>query len=697
MRHQSVSAARSNDEGKGESGFRARAAFFNSTAVFSILAAGTIAVRGADATATNSVAGSLADLSVEQLMDEPVTSVSLHQAKLNESAAAIAVITQDDIRRWGITSIPDALRLVPGLDVAQINSHDWAVSARGFNNEFANKLLVLIDGRSVYGTGFGGVVWGVQDVVLEDVDRIEVIRGPGASLWGANAENGVINIITKSAAETQGALISVTGGTLDQPITTVRYGGRLATNIAYRVYGKIANRDGLETANGQDAPDRALEGQAGARLDWDLSSADTLTAQGDYYRERVVEDQQVYSLMPPFSGSYNEVDYNSGGNALARWTHDFSDTSSFSLQAYYERFKQEQADGAAESTGTTEVDGKDRFVLGNRNEVTWGFDYRHVDADFRGSPYVSWYPATYRDQLIGGFLQDEISLVPDRLKLTIGSKFEHNDLSGFEVEPTARLWWRLTDRQSVWAAVSRAVRTPAWSDLHSTANLDVIAPQPPAAPLPVQISELGNPSLDEETVVAYEAGYRAEPAAHVSLDVAAFFNDYDELITSGPATTKLVPAAPPYVAVTTRDGNNDSGYTYGLEASARWDVTGTWHLTASYSWLGMNLATSSAYLQSAPAHQAQLRSALDLPGHFELNSSVAFVDKVNASYGIQQVAIPSYVRVDVGLIWHATPNLELGVWGQNLAQDRHAEFTSYKSLLITEIPRSVMGRITFRF
>ena len=630
-------------------------------------------------------------------MNESVTSVAKRETKLNDSAAAISVVTQDDIRRFGITTIPDALRLVPGLDVAEINSHEWAVSARGFDNEFANKLLVLVDGRSVYESGYGGVIWDVQDMAMEDIDRIEVIRGPGASLWGANAVNGVINIITKSAKETQGTLVSVTGGTFDQPTTTVRYGGQLATNLYYRVYGKFSNRDGLETSTGQDAPDRTLNFQGGMRLDWEPSDENKLTLQGDWYRNRLVENQEVASLLPPYALNFNEVNYNSGGNVLGRWTHDFSESSSFTVQAYYDRLTEEQA-GAAETANTLDFDAQHRFALGTRNDITWGLGYRDVAADYRSSFFVGWDPDTSHDQLLSSFVQDEISLVPDRLKLTLGSKFEHNDYTGFEFEPSARLLWTPTEEQTVWAAISRAVRTPAWSDLHYDANLTVIPPVPPLSPLPVLISSHGNPSLDDEDLIAYELGYRVEATKHVSLDVAGFYNDYRQLIAPTLVTTSILTGStPPYAQVVSTDENAGSAHSYGVEISARWDVTDYWHLVANYSWLDLQLGFNSNYFQSGPEHQAQLRSSLDLPDHFELNGDVSFVDQVITPSILGQTSVPSYVRLDLGLVWHATKNLELGIWGQNLAQSLHTEYTSYKTPLITEIPRGVMARITVHF
>lgn len=635
--------------------------------------------------------GSLADLSVEQLMNESVTSVARRETKFEASPAAITVITQDDLRRSGITTIPEALRLVPGLDVAQINDHEWAVSARGFMNEFANKLLVLVDGRSVYGTGFGGVVWGVQDLAIEDVERIEVIRGPGASLWGANAMNGVINIMTKSAKDTQGALVSVEGGTMDQPATTVRYGAQLATNLFCRVYGKFYNRDGLVTATGADAPDRVMEGQGGFRLDWEPVEENKLTLQGDLYHERNVENQDVVNLASLSTVNYNQVNNDSGGNVLGRWTHDFSESSSVTVQAYFDYLKQEQT-GTGEDSDTYDLDLQHRFALGSRNNVTWGLGYREEDDDFHSGPFAAWTAASAHNHLFSSFVQDEISLVPDRLKLTLGSKLEHNDYTGFEVEPSGRLAWTPTEHQTVWTAVSRAVRTPAWSDTHAAVNVFLA----PGAP-PELFTTRGITGLKSEDVVAYELGYRLEVTKHWSLDIAGFYNQYGNLITPTAGTPTFVPGPPAYVQVPFTYENTEAGHSYGVETSARWDVTDRWHLTASYSWMQMHLDVASTLLGAVPQNQAQLRSSLDLPYHLELNGAISFVDEFTAPYGVGEMNIPSYVRLDLGLIWHATKDLELGVWGQNLSEDHHVEFASYKTSLVTEVPRAVVARVIWRF
>jgi len=584
--------------------------------------------------------------------------------------------------------------------VAQINSHEWAITARGFNNQFANKLLVLVDGRSVYGTGFGGVVWGVQDLVMEDLDRIEVIRGPGGTLWGANAVNGVINIITKSAKETQGLLVSATGGTQEQPNTTLRYGGRLGTNLFYRAYVKYFNRDGFVLSNGEDAPDSAREIQGGARVDWEPREESRLTVQGDYYADRFVENHELPILTPPYVSNLDTINHNSGGNVLARWTRNFSDSSSLTLQAYYDYFVQEQAQ-ARQVAHTIDFDAQHRFALGSRHDLVWGLGYRYLKDQFTPSSFVSWNPAGYGQQLFSAFLQDEITLLPERFKLTLGSKFERNDFTGFEIQPSARLLWTPTARQTVWAAVSRAVRTPSRTDLHSRANYGVIPPGVPPyfSPLPVLVSLFGNPNLRSEVLLAYEFGYRVELTRRLSLDAAAFYNDYDRLIE--PVTGGVVPVEfdppPMHTLVPNTTQNAGAAHTYGVELAARWNVTDRWHLAASYSWLETRLKSGSTTYSASPQQQFQLRSSLNLPGNLEFNGAISFVDQITVARGLGSMNIPSYVRLDLGMVWHPTKRLELGVWGQNLLDDRHPEFSSYKTSVITEIPRSVVGKITWRF
>jgi iron complex outermembrane receptor protein len=645
---------------------------------------------------TENTKPTLADLSLEQLLNESVTSVSKKETKLSQSPAAISVITQEDIRRSGLNSIPELLRMVPGLDVARINGNQWAISSRGFNNQYANKLLVLIDGRAVYTPTFGGVFWNAQDVVLEDVDRIEVIRGPGATLWGANAVNGVINITTRSAKETQGGLVSTSFGTEDQPSTTARYGGRLATNLYYRAYVKYFNRDGLVDATGRDAPDDWSALRGGLRLDWEPSTENKLTLQGDYYGNEIAGNIHEPSLTPPaFFQSENEVAHNSGGNVLGRWTRTFSDTAQVSVQSYYDRVQ--QTDGhAAMRQDTYDLDLQHRFALGARQDIVWGAGYRLTGTEVTPSFFITAAPESRQLSLYNVFLQDDITLRPDRLHLTLGSKFEHNDFTGWEIQPSARLLWTPTERQTVWASVSRAVRTPTLLDRDARVNLAAFQPSPFD---PVVLASLfGNPRVAPEELVSYELGYRIELTKRVSFDLAGFYNVYDDLMGYVDGTPYFESDSASGHLVSPRSTrNSQSGTTYGAELSAHWQVMDHWRLVGSYSWLHMHLRPDRSVEGESPQHQFQIRSSVDLSHHLEFHGALYFVDDMSALSGQARLPISSYVRLDLGVTWHPTPALELGIWGQNLLDDRHAEFNSFRTSLRTEVPRGVMGKVTWRF
>jgi iron complex outermembrane receptor protein len=637
-------------------------------------------------------------MSIEQLVNVEVnslTSLLKKETKLEQAPAAAYVVTPDDIRRLGITTLPEALRLVPGMDVARIDSHEWAVSVRGFNAQFANKLLILMDGRTIYGPAYGGVNWGMQDTILEDLESIEVIRGPGASLWGANAVNGVVNILTKSAKDTQGLAASVSGGTEDQPCVAVRYGGQVATNLYYRVYGKFFDRDGLVTSSGGDASDDWDSRQGGVRIDWEPGDGNKATLQGNFYNDFVHDNENVVVLVPPYVSSTNMQNHDYGGNVLARWKHEFSESSTLTLQAYYDYFKQEQV-GTSETRDTFDVDAQQRFQIGTRNDIMWGLGYRFTGDRFPNTPpanfYLSWTPPERHDQLYSAFVQDEISLVPECFSVTLGSKFEHNDYTGFEIQPSVRLLWTPTERQTAWAAVSRAVRTPSRFETGARVNYSVFTmPDPPFLGLD-RLS--GNADAHSEELVAYELGYRIEPTKRLSFDVAGFYNTYDNLL-------RFVPGTPfiqgPVMVFPQTVQNSGSAETFGAELSAQWKVLDNWRLTGSYSWLHVNLNPNDRAFQGNPEHQAQLRSYLDLPGRLEFNSAVYYVSQQVAAAGLGTTTIPAYVRVDLGLIWHPTKSLQIGIWGQNLLDNHHPEFPSLKSSVQTEIPREVHATITWGF
>jgi len=659
-----------------------------------ILLAGIfVATTAAANNPTNLTSAQLANMSIEQLVKVEVTFVSSlfkKETPLEQAAAAVTVVTSDDIRRLGITTLPEALRLVPGLDVARIDSHEWAISARGFNAQFANKLLILMHGRTIYGPAYGGVSWGLHDTVMADVERIEVIRGPGASLWGANAVNGVINILTKSARQTQGLLLSASGGTEDQPSVALRYGGQLSSNLYYRVFGKYFNRDGLVTSDGSDAMDDWSSLRGGARLDWEPSSASIFTLQGNYYKASIHDNENVVVLAPPYVTSTNAENLDYGGNVLGRWTREFSENSTLTLQAYYDRFRQEQV-GTSETRDTIDFDAQHRFGLGERHDIIWGLGYRYTEDKFPTDFFLTWTPPERHDQLFSGFIQDEITLIPRRFTTTVGSKIEHNDYTGFEIQPSARLLWTPTEHQTLWGAVSRAVRTPSRYETGARVNYSVSERPPSSLDL---VSLFGNSHADSEKLIAYELGYRIEPNRRLSVDIAGFYNDYEELLRFVPGDSFQ---QGPVTVFPQTVQNSGSAETFGFELSAQWKVLPNWRVAASYSWLHANVRPDDRAFQGNPEHQFQLRSYLDLPWQMEFNSALYYVDEQTAASGLGMETIPAYVRLDLGLVWHPTKSLEIGVWGQNLLDDRHREFPSLKSSVQTEIPRGVLGRITLKF
>jgi iron complex outermembrane receptor protein len=637
----------------------------------------------------------LADLSLEELMDVEVTSVSKKETKLNDSPAAISVITQDDIRRLGITTLPGALRLVPGLDVARIDGSQWAISSRGFNGQYANKLLVLVDGRSVYTPSFGGVYWNAQDTMLEDLDRIEVIRGPGATLWGDNAVNGVINIISKNSKDTQGILASTSFGTEDQPSVSIRYGGQIAPDLTYRAYIKYFNREGLVDSQGDNTPDEWNSIRAGFRTDWQPSLSDLVTFQGDYYSINTRESVNVPSLTPPFAQAVDVDDLSRGANVLGRWTRNFSDASHLSLQTYFDYFKHEQ-NLTVETRKTADIQLEYRFPLLGWNDVLWGLEYRFSADEFNRSSIITWTPDGRDLHLFTGFLQDEVNLIPNRLRLTVGSKLEHNDYTGFEIQPSGRLLWTPATNQTIWASVSRAISTPDRVEIGSQVNNIPFQPSP-FAPV-VQPVLLGNQNLLSEKLIAYELGYRIEPTRNLSFDAATFYNFYDDIHSPVAGAPVFEPnPAPGHVVIPLTWQNAITGQGYGTELSVQWKPIEDWRLIASYSWLQMHLSPENTLQKASPEHQLSLRSYVTLPWKLEFNTAAYFVDHVEVPAGNGTVVIPSYVRVDAGLVWHPNKSLEVGLWGQNLLDNRHPEFFGYYSPIQTEIPRGVLGKITWRY
>ncbi len=640
-------------------------------------------------------------LSMEDLMNMQVTSVSKRTQKVADAAAAVFVITQEDIRRSGATSIPDALRLVPGLEVARIDQNKWAIASRGFNGRFDNKLLVLIDGRSVYTPLFSGVYWNVQDVMLEDIDRIEVIRGPGATLWGANAVNGVINIISKKAKDTQSAVVSAGAGTEERGSGSVRYGSKIG-NTAYRAYGKYFNWGPSVYPSGMTAHDGWDALRGGFRADWTPAGANSLTLQGDIYRSKYGETLTVPSLNSPYSSTFPNNGNYSGANILGRWNHS-SEGSSMSLQMYYDNTTIADNSLFVDHQNIFDMDFQHGFRVGDSQQFVWGLGYRSIRDRNDPSFSVSLRPNQLTLNHFSAFIQDEISLIDNRLRLTFGSKFEHNDFTGFEVQPNARLLWTLTPNQSVWTAVSRAVRTPALTEEGLRLNSAVIPPATPAnpTPFPAVVAVFGSHQFQSEDLLAYELGYRVQATNSFSADIATFYNNYSNLRTAEPGSPFLEGSpAPTDIVIPFVAANKMSGGTYGVELFADWRVAPKLRLVGSYSYLQMDIRKNSGSLDptpdspngSSPRHQWYLRSSIDLPKHFEHDTTLRFVDH------LPSLNIPSYYSLDSHLGWRPVSTVEFSIGGQNLLDNHHLEYIpDFINTAPTEVKRTVYGSITVKF
>jgi iron complex outermembrane receptor protein len=625
----------------------------------------------------------LKTLSVEDLMNIEVTSVARHPEKLQNAASAIQVITQEDIRRSGATSIPEALRLADNLQVAQKNSHDWAISARGFNTALANKLLVMIDGRTVYTPLYSGVFWDVQDYLLEDIDRIEVISGPGGALWGANAVNGVINIITKSAKDTQGVYAEAGGGSQPQDFTGVRYGGLLGSDSALRVYGKYFDRTPEVLANGDSGSDSWRQGRAGFRVDSEPSARDRLTLQGDYYDGR--ENEQTGGTAA-----------NSGANVLGRWTRTVSSESDFTLQGYVDQTHLSEpvaplvisglqfspAGTVYDDLTTYDVDFQHRFSLGVLGRVVWGLGYRRTHDAVIEAPALGFLPDVLNQNLYSGFVQDEIALRRN-VSLTLGTKLEHNDYTGFEFEPDARLSWALDSTELLWAAVSRAVRTP------SRIDRDLSEGTPPYL-----ILLKGGADFTSEALLAYELGYRVQVSSAFTASVSSFYNQYNDVRSTSYTPGTLLPF---YFA------NNLEGDTYGVELSGNYQVTESWSLHAGYTLLRENLRVKpggydldDALNETAdPRGQFSFRSALNLPHRTEFTAALRWVDTLHTNNGPTLGTVPSYFEFDTRVAWHVNSHLELSLSGENLLHNRHPEY-GYPDPSRVEIERSAYAKVIWR-
>jgi iron complex outermembrane receptor protein len=645
-----------------------------------------------------SVTGDLTQMSIEDLMNLEVTSGAKKDESVQRTAGAIFVITSEDIRRSGATTLPDVLRMAPGLDVAQISGNSWAVSSRGFNDAFANKMLVLVDGRTVYSPVFSGVFWDAQDILLADVERIEVIRGPGAALWGSNAVNGVINIITKTAIKTQGATLTAGGGNVEGGYGAAQYGGSIGASGHYRIFTKGFSKVSIAGTPGQGSEDGWNLEHGGFRADWALGSRDTLTVEGDLFHS-VGEGTTSFttSLAPLVSGPVPDLLTNSGGHLLAHWERTFSAASELNIQAYYDR-----TDAATSvisgAVNTFDLEFDHRFAIGKRNDIVWGVGYRRIDINTIGSIAVSFAPPRFSENLVNAFLQDEIELLPGRFRLTLGGRVERGYGGKINFQPDARVLWTPSVRQAVWLAASRALRDVSPAD---TSVISALGTTPGPGGLLVVPQAFGNPNMRSEALVALQIGYRAEITSSVSIDATGFFNRYTRLRGEDTGTPIFV-AGPgiPFLLVPETADNKISGQTHGIEISGTWKPFSIWKLSGGYTWLDGSLRDGSngappnttESTLSSPHHQFSVRSNFDLPHRFEFDSALYRVGPLDAE------AVRGYYRLDVRFGWRVGEHAEFSIVGQNLLSPNHIESPSEPDwFAAASVRRSYYGKMTWHF
>lgn len=626
------------------------------------------------------------DLSPEQLFGAIVTSVSKSPEKLWNAPAAVYVLDSEDIQRMGVTSVAEALRRVPGVQVAKNSNSGWAVSIRGLTGALYNKLLVLIDGREVYDPLFSGVYWDIQDMVLEDIERIEVIRGPGATLWGSNAVNGVINITTKNASQTKGSYLNLVSGNQETGIGEVRYGAAMKNGGAFRVYGKSFFRNEFEKLDGTDANDEWKAVRTGFRTDWNSNNGDTWNVQGAYYYNEVGWLSTRAEFTAPFSRTINEEILARGGNLLATWGHTNDAGGQVEVKSYLNYTERAQS-LLTNQRKTFDTDVQYQWPEYGRHDVITGVKYRFSRDDLGMGPLITAVEKQRTDHTFSGFIHDKITLKPDRWYLTLGSKLEHNDYTGVEAQPSARLQWHPSDTQMVWGAVSYAVRTPSRleHDLHIISSTGQLGANLVSADL------ISDTKFESEKMTAYELGYRNHLTPKILLDTAAFFNEYHDLrsvyignIIQGTSPNRLI--------LPFSYDNRTRAYTYGFETALDWQVRDNWKLGASYSFLDVNMkGPSETDERLSPQGQFNVHSALDITPKLTMDTMLYYVS------ALPVISVDDYWRLDSHVSWQVTPTIELGLTGQNLLAESHREFSALTDINAVRIPRSIYGSVTWRF
>ena len=632
---------------------------------------------------------------LEELGNIVVTSVARKEQKLSQTAAAVFVITQDDIRRSGATNIPDVLRMAPGVNVARIDANTWAISIRGFNGRYSDKVLILIDSRSVYMPSFSGAYWDQVDVPLEDIERIEIIRGPGGAAWGANAMNGVINIITMKSNDTRGGLIISNAGSRGTG-ALIQYGSNAGSIGSWRAFGNYSNTESSLSQSGSSAADGWHTFHGGFRTDLQASSRDTLMVQGDLFETG--EGQTLTTVLQnqlPAVATFNDPIAVDGGDLHALWTHNLQNGATMSLNMYYNHVNRVD-ETIAEGVNSFDIDFQHRFALNSRNDVVWGLAYRYAGDKITGGYDTVWNPSQRNAPVYSAFVQDEIKLA-ESLRFTLGTKLEDNGYTGFEYEPSARVSWAPAANQTFWASASQAIRQPDRQDVDLQYDIAII---PLGGNSFGTLQFMNNQGIQTEVLRDYEVGYRTRLGKNLTFDLAGFRGYYHHLETTVPEDPYPVNSpGPPHLVFPLELGNSAAGRTYGGEVFATWQVNRRWRLSPGFDLLHMFLyesrlsqsSTAAAVPGDSPKHQIHLRSSVSLARSLDWDSTLTFV----GSLSDQQV--PAYTRLDTQLRWRIRRGIEFDLTGQNLLRPRHNEFSDGYEVNFTQVQRSFFSRVTWRF
>jgi iron complex outermembrane receptor protein len=638
----------------------------------------------------------LGSLGLEELMKVQVTTASKQAQSLSQVAAAIYVITAEQIRRSGATVIPELLRVVPGVQVQQISPSQWAVGIRGMGNRFSNKLLVLMDGRTVYSPSFSGVYWDAQDIDVSLIERIEVIRGPGGTLWGTNAVNGIINIITKAAAKTKGDTLSLESGTQSPYRVAVVHGGDMP-NGSFRVDAQAFRQNSLDTIDGIDGNNAWDSLSGGFRTDW-LVNGNSFSLNG-----RADSSHQGSQLLfPTLSAPYTQLTYDryttSEYSLIGKWEKTAGTGKGDSLQISFDHYDRDMPEaGDRRTTGT--LDYQHPVPVSKTNRLMTGVGYQLSEVNNVATPYISIWPNSQTTQLYSVFVYDEQDL-NKRTKVSLGTKLEHNDYTGWEIQPSARVTFSPSRQQTFWGAISRAVRTPSLSDDNTSTFL---AAEPGPGGVPVKVQLVGNPNFESEVVIADELGWRFMPSDRSFIDLATFYNQYSDL-RGGMAAGQTLQTSPfPYVQETVELGNDYSAVTAGAEVAAHYAVSRDWRLDGSYAYYtetynlsdanGGFLGDEAAGAGAAPRHQFTLQSQLDLPHKIEFDATGYYVGQLEGT-----PSVSAYARLDLRLGWHANKTTEFSLGVTNLTNTSHLEAYDQTVFLQSSlIRRNVYARIDFHF